>query len=82
MNHVQQEDGYLYYFSSDFCRYCDKKKECSCRGDRARVYVSKDHLLYIKINSEERKRALKKRKRIEAKFGEAKKHHAMVRARY
>jgi len=31
---------------------------------------------------EKRKKALKIRKRIEAKFGEAKKHYRMVRARY
>ncbi|MBA7489900.1 hypothetical protein ES702_00434 [subsurface metagenome] len=46
------------------------------------VHVSESHLLYIKADPEERKEALKKRKRIEAKFGEAKRHHQMARARY
>ena len=78
----RQGDGYLYYFSSDFCKTCNKMKECSLNKDRARVYVSKSHLLYLKNASEERKKAQKKRKRIEAKFGEAKKHHGMTRARY
>lgn len=79
---TRQEDGYLYYFSSDSCRDCDRRKECSLNKDRARIYVSDSHLLYIKADPEEKRKALKKRKRIEAKFGEAKKHHRMARARY
>ena len=79
---VRQEDGYLYYFSSDVCTICDRKKECINNKNRARVYVSDSHLLYVKADPKERKQALEKRKRIEAKFGEAKKHHAMTRARY
>lgn len=79
---TRQEDGYLYYFSSDSCRGCDRRKECSLNKDRARIYVSDSHLLYIKADPEEKRKALKKRKRIEAKFGEAKRHHRMARARY
>jgi len=79
---TRQEDGYLYYFSSDSCRSCDRRKECSLNKDRARIYVGDSHLLYIKADSEEKRKALKKRKRIEAKFGEAKRHHQMARARY
>jgi len=44
--------------------------------------VSQSHLLYIKVDPEEKKKALRKRRRIEAKFGEAKRHHRMTRARY
>ena len=44
--------------------------------------MSESHLLYIKADPEGKKRALSKRRRIEAKFGEAKKHHTMARARY
>jgi len=76
------EQGYLYYFSSQFCSRCEGKKGCSLNKERARVYVSDSHLLYLKTDPAERERALKKRKRIEAKFGEAKKHHSMARARY
>ena len=79
---TRQEDGYLYYFSSDSCRGCDRRKKCSFNKDRARIYVSDSHLLYLKADPEERKKALEKRKRIEAKFGEAKRHHQMARARY
>ena len=78
----RQEDGYLYYFSSEFCKSCNKTKNCSLNKDRARVYLSKSHLLYLKSAPEEREKAQKIRKRIEAKFGEAKKHHGMMRARY
>ncbi len=78
----RQEDGYLYYFSSDSCRGCDRRKECSFNKDRARIYVSDSHLLYLKADPEERKKAVEKRKRIEAKFAAAKKHHQMARAKY
>jgi len=79
---VRQEDGYLYYFSSDICSICDRKRECIKDKNRARVYVSDSHLLYLREDPEKRKKAQKIRKRIEAKFGEAKKHYGMVRARY
>ena len=79
---TRQEDGYLYYFSCNSCRGCDRRKECSFSKDRARIYVSDSHLLYLKADPEERNKALEKRKRIEAKFGEAKRHHEMARARY
>ena len=75
-------DGYLYYFSSEVCKDCNRKKECPLNKNRARVYVSDSHILYIKSDPEQKKKALEKRKRIEAKFGEAKKHHSMARARY
>jgi len=78
----RQDNGYLYYFSSDSCRKCARAKECSLNKDRARVYVSENYLLQMKIDPEEKKEALEKRKRIEAKFGEAKKHYQMARARY
>jgi len=79
---TRQEDGYLYYFSSDICSLCQRKGKCINNKDRARVYVSDSHLLYLKADPKERKKALEKRKRIEAKFGEAKKHHFLARARY
>ncbi len=76
------ENGYLYCFSPYFCRDCERKKKCRLNKDRARIYLSNSHLLFIKTNPEENKKALEKRKRIEAKFGEAKKHHQMARAKY
>ncbi len=79
---TRQEDGYLYYFSCNSCRGCDRRKQCSFNKDRTRIHVSDSHLLYLKADPEEKKKALEKRKRIEAKFAEAKKHHQMARARY
>ena len=76
------ENGYLYCFSPYFCRDCERKKKCRLNKDRARIYLSGSHLLFIKTNSEENKKALEKRKRIEAKFGEAKKHYQMARVKY
>ena len=79
---TRYENGYLYSFSPYFCKSCEKKKECSCNKDGVKVYLSDSHLLHIKVDPEERKQAPDKRKRIEAKFGEAKRHHQMARARY
>jgi len=76
------EDAYVYYFSSRLCKACDEKEGCPCSENRPTLYVSESHLLYIKVDPEERKKALSKRRRIEAKFGQAKKHHRMARARY
>ena len=76
------KDGYVYYFSSRLCKACDEKEGCPCSENRPTLYVSESHLLYIKVDPEERKKALSKRRRIEAKFGEAKGHHRMARARY
>jgi transposase len=76
------KDAYVYYFSARVCKSCDRTKECPCGKNRPTLYVSQSHLLYIKADPEEKKKALRKRRRIEAKFGEAKKHHAIVRARY
>jgi len=76
------KDAYVYYFSSRLCKACDGKDKCPCSKKRPTLYVSESHLLYIKVDPEERKKALSKRRRIEAKFGEAKTHHRMARARY
>lgn len=76
------ENGYLYYFSLTFCRECERKVKCSLNKERARVYLSDSHLLFLQTDPEQKRKALKRRKRIEAKFGEVKKHHQMARARY
>jgi len=76
------ENGYLYCFSPYFCRDCQRKKKCRLNKDRARIYLSNSHLLFINTNPEDNRKALEKRKRIEAKFGEAKKHYQMARAKY
>jgi len=79
---TRQKGGYTYYFSARSCRECQRQKTCSTQGHKVLVYVSDSHLLHIKSDPKERKEALKTRKRIEAKFGQAKKHHFLARARY
>ena len=74
--------AYVYYFPSGLCRGCDENKKCRLSMDSPTLYVSESHLLYLETDPQERRKASKKRKRIEAKFGEAKKHHRMARARY
>jgi len=76
------ENGYLYYFSPTFCKDCERRTKCRLNKDRARVYLSNSHLLFLKTDPEKRREALGRRKRIEAKFGQVKKHHQMARARY
>ncbi len=76
------KDAYVYYFPSRLCRGCHESKKCRLSMDSPTLYVSESHLLYLETDLEERRKASRKRKRIEAKFGEAKKHHRMARARY
>ena len=76
------KDAYVYYFPSRLCRGCHESKKCRLSMDSPTLYVSESHLLYLETDPEERRKASRKRKRIEAKFAEAKKHHRMARARY
>jgi len=76
------KDAYVYYFPSRLCRQCDENKKCRLSRNSPTLYVSESHLLYLETDPEERRKASRKRRRIEAKFGEAKKHHRMARARY
>ena len=79
---IPQEDGFLYYFSTKNCQRCPSKPTCiKPKETRARVFVRADYVLTGSHNRY-RKRALKLRKMIERKFGEAKKWHGMSRARY
>jgi hypothetical protein len=77
-------DGrHLYEFNPAECSECLSKGSCVPKGEaNRRVVISK---CYDKLLSQKawlRKEALEKRKRIEAKFGEAKKWHGLARARY
>jgi IS5 family transposase len=77
-----QEDGFLYYFSTADCKMCPSKSCCiKPKEDRARVFVKAGYI-FTGGQNRYRKRALKLRKMIERKFGEAKKWHGMSRARY
>ena len=76
------EDAYVYYFPSRLCRGCDENKKCRLSINSPTLYVSESHLLYLETDPQERRKASGKRRRIEAKFAEAKRHHQMTRARY
>jgi len=76
------EDAYVYYFPFRLCRGCEENKKCRLSMNSPNLYVSESHLLYLQSDPEEREKALRKRRRIEAKFGQAKRHHRMARARY
>lgn len=79
---VPQEDGFLYYFSTTDCQNCPSKTSCiKPKENRARVFVKAGYI-FTGGQNRYRKRALKLRKMIERKFGEAKKWHGISRARY
>ncbi|MBL7157723.1 MAG: IS1182 family transposase [Candidatus Omnitrophica bacterium] len=79
---VPQEDGFLYYFSTRDCQRCPSKATCiKPKETRARVFVRADYV-FTGSQNRYRIRALRLRKIIERKFGEAKKWHGMSRARY
>lgn len=76
------KNAYVYYFPSRLCRECDENKKCRLSINSPTLYVSESHLLYLETDPQERRKASGKRRRIEAKFAETKKHHQMARARY
>lgn len=80
---IRQEGGELYYFSVSDCQSCPVRTGCVKQNEgRARVYLSDDYKLRMRVDPERKREALKVRKAIERKFGEAKKWHGLVRARY
>ena len=77
-----QEDGYLHYFSTTDCQTCPSKSVgIKPKETRARVFVKADYV-FTGSQNRYRIRALRLRKIVERKFGEAKKWHGMARARY
>jgi len=79
---VSQEGGFLYYFSTTDCQACPSKSICiKPKEHRARVFVKAGYI-FTGGQNRYRKHALKLRKMIERKFGEAKKWHGLGRARY
>jgi len=80
---VRQGKGELYYFSACDCQSCRAWAVCVRQNEgRARVYLSDDYKLRMKVDPEQKREALKVRNAIERKFGEAKKWHGLGRARY
>jgi len=80
---IPQENGMLYYFSAHDCRRCSRLRRC-VRDNQVRMtfWISDDYKQKIVDDGEGRQEALRIRKMVERKFGEAKKWHGMARARY
>ena len=80
---TRQGQGELYYFSVSDCQSCPVRTKCVKQNEgRAKVYLSDDHKLRMKVDPERKREALKVREAIERKFGEAKKWHGLRRTRY
>jgi IS5 family transposase len=80
---IPQENGMLYYFSAQDCRSCSRLRKCVRQNQvRMTVWISDDYKQKIADDGEGRREALRLRKMVERKFGEAKKWHGMGRARY
>ena len=76
-----QDRGRLYNFDFEICRNCENK--CiAYKENRARIFISDDLKLKLEDDDNYYSEALKERKAIERKFGEAKKWHGLRRARY
>jgi IS5 family transposase len=76
---IEQENGYLYYYSTKDCRGCDNYEKCvSPEETRKKVYLSNCKVLRDEINKER----LGIRKLIERLFGWGKRWLGLSRARY
>ena len=76
-----QGRGKFYNFAVEICKGC----RCKCqafKGNRSRIYISDDYRLKLEDDDEFYSEAMELRKRVERKFGEAKKWHGLRRARY
>ncbi|MFH1283874.1 MAG: transposase [bacterium] len=72
-----------YQFYAHDCQQCLSKGSCLKKSEIQRsIWFNKCCEISMKQDQIKRKEALEKRKRIEAKFGEAKKWHFLRRARY
>ncbi len=82
--HELLHDGrHLYEFNPAECCECLSKGNCVPKGEsNKKVVISKCYDRVLSQKAWLRKEALEYRKRIEAKFGEAKKWHGLGRARY
>lgn len=78
-----QGEGHFYNFAVSPCRCCSLRSRCEAfQGHRSRVWLSRDRRYILKMPREAPQVVEQERKRIERKFGEAKKWHGLSRARY
>ena len=80
---LRRRQGIRRSFYAFDCQQCLSKGSCLAQGAIQRqVWLNKCCECSMKQDKQKREEALEKRKRIEAKFGEAKKWHMLQRARY
>lgn len=80
---LRKPQGIRRSFYAFDCQLCLSKKSCLAKGAIQRqIWLNKCCERSMKQDQQKRAEALEKRKRIEAKFGEAKKWHHLDRARY
>lgn len=76
------QGGEIHYFSVQDCRGCTR---ADCKRDakgRMRVYLGEGEKARRAIPEEAMRWALSERKKVERRFGQAKRHHRLARARY
>jgi transposase len=74
--------GELYYFETKTCRRCEEPVCHRDKKGRVRVYMSAGEKMRRAIPPQALRQAMEERKKVERKFGEAKRHHHLGRARY
>jgi hypothetical protein len=73
---IPQENGMLYYFSAQDCQKCSRLRKCVRQNQvRMTVWINDDYKQKRADDGEGRREALRIRKVVERKFGEAKKWH-------
>jgi len=76
------QKGELYYFETETCRSCEEPVCHRDKKGRVRVYMSLGEKIRRAIPTQALREAMEERKKVERKFGEAKRHHQLGRARY
>jgi hypothetical protein len=74
--------GELHYFETETCRRCGEPVCHRDKKGRVRVYMSSGEKMRRGIPPQALRQAMEERKKVERKFGEAKRHHQLGRARY
>lgn len=82
MGKSNHKKGELYYFETKMCRRCEQAVCHRDKKGRVRVYVSAGEKMRRAIPKAALKEAMEQRKKVERKFGEAKRHHQLGRTRY
>jgi len=79
---VVRDDGAIYRFSAKDCRGCTVEGCRQASKRQAEVYLSDVEKVRRRVPEEEMAWAMEERKKVERRFGQAKRHHGMNRTRY